>query len=76
MSDNGKMSDNRAVSDKKYRDALLAHLSDNGEISASEAAAIIGRTAKTARRVLLQLVGEGVVAATGGNRNRRYKANR
>ncbi|MDR1328781.1 MAG: putative DNA binding domain-containing protein [Oscillospiraceae bacterium] len=74
MSD--KMSDNRAMSDKKYRDALLAHLADKGEISASEAAAIIGRTAKTARRVLLQLVGEGVVAATGGNRNRRYKANR
>ena len=70
MSD--KMSDNAKMSDKKYRDALLAHLTDNGEISTAEAAAIIGRTQKTARRVLLQLVEEGIVMVSGANRNRKY----
>jgi ATP-dependent DNA helicase RecG len=68
-----KVSDNYVVSDKKHRAAILSHLINNGEISATEAAAIIGRTAKTARRVLLQLVDEGIVAATGANRNRKYK---
>jgi ATP-dependent DNA helicase RecG len=84
MADNGKMadkvsdkmSDKAAVSDKNYREALLACIASNGEIGASEAATIIGRSAKTARRVLLQLVDEGLVTATGGNRNRKYKANR
>ena len=67
------MSDNGIMSDKKYRAALISYLSKNGEISATEAAAIIGRTAKTARRVLLQLVDEGIIVATGANRNRKYK---
>jgi len=71
MSD--KISDNSAVSDKKYRSELLAHLAEKSETSAAEAAVIIGRTAKTARRVLLQLVDEGVVVATGANKNRKYQ---
>ena len=82
MSDNGemsdkmsdKMSDNDEMSDKQYRDALLAHLAGNGEISAAEAAVIIGRSSKTARRVLLKLVEEGAVMVSGANRNRKYKA--
>ncbi|MDR1961702.1 MAG: putative DNA binding domain-containing protein [Gracilibacteraceae bacterium] len=74
MSD--KMSDKSNTADKKYSDALLAHLADNGEISTAEAASIIGRSTKTARRVLLQLAREGLVRPTGGNRNRKYKANR
>jgi hypothetical protein len=69
-----KMSDKRRLSDKKYRDRLLSRLAGNGEISAAEAAIIIERTAKTARRVLLQLVEDGLVSATGANKNRRYKA--
>jgi ATP-dependent DNA helicase RecG len=67
------MSDNDKMSDKKCRSALLSCLAKNGEISATEAAAIIGRTAKTARRLLLQLSNEGIVVATGANRNRKYK---
>jgi ATP-dependent DNA helicase RecG len=69
-------SKNDKMSDKKHRGALLATLASNGEISASEAAMIIGCSAKTARRVLLQLVDEGVVTATGGNRNRKYRVKR
>jgi ATP-dependent DNA helicase RecG len=80
VSDNGglsdKMSNKSAAPDKKYSDILLAHLADNGEINTAEAAVIIGRTAKTARRVLLQLIDEGVVVAIGANRNRKYKAKR
>ena len=84
LSDNGKMddklsdkmSDNYSVSDKKYRPILLEYLNKNSEMSAAEAAEIIGRSAKTARRVLLKLVDDGVVAATGANRNRRYKLKR
>ena len=71
-----KMSDNHAASDKGYRSALLKYLVEHGEISATEAAVIIGRTAKTARRVLLQLVDEGIVTATGANRNRKYQIRR
>jgi predicted ArsR family transcriptional regulator len=71
MSD--KMSDNDAVSDKNYRETLLAYIRENGEISAIKAAELIGRNPKTARRELLQLVDEGLVIAIGGNRNRKYK---
>jgi ATP-dependent DNA helicase RecG len=81
MSDNGKMtnklsdkmSDKHSVSDKKYRSKLLDHIARNGEISAAEAAEIIGRSTKTARRVLLQLIDEGAVTAIGANRNRKYQ---
>jgi len=71
MSD--KPLDNDEMSDKAYREAILAYLVENGEIGAAEAGDLIGRNPKTARRVLLQLAGEGVVAATGANRNRKYK---
>jgi predicted ArsR family transcriptional regulator len=84
MSDNGKMddkmsdnvNDKHSVSDKNHRSVLLACLAGKDEISATEAAEIIGRSAKTARRVLLELVDEGVVAATGANRNRKYRMKR
>ncbi|MDR1688334.1 MAG: hypothetical protein LBS21_06955 [Clostridiales bacterium] len=74
MSD--KVSGELSASDKKYRDILLSHFynNGNGEISAMDAAALIGRSAKTARRVLLALVDEGLAAPIGANRNRRYKA--
>ena len=71
MSDNRTMSDK--MSDKAYREVILERLSADGEISAALAAKIIGRNQKTARRVLLQLVSEGVIAVTGANRNRKYR---
>ena len=80
VSDKLNMTDNVSVesslSDKKYRSALLFLLAKNGEVSATEAADIIGRTAKTARRVLIQLVNEGIVIKTGANRNRKYRLKR
>ena len=67
------LSDNEEMSDKKYRDIILAYLDKNGEINAAEAAKLIGKNPKTAKRVLLQLISEGIVTATGANRNRNYK---
>ncbi len=61
------------VSDNGSRELLIAHLTGNGDISASEAAQLIGSSAKTARRLLLRLAEEGIVSVTGANRNRRYK---
>ena len=76
MSDN--LSDNapngEEMSDNAHREAILAYIAENGEIGAVEAGNLIGRNPKTARRVLLQLVNEGVVVTTGANRNRKYKA--
>jgi ATP-dependent DNA helicase RecG len=80
MSDNrnlsDKMSDNGRVSDKKPCDVLIAYLKCNGEITTTEAARIIGRSPATVRRLLSQLVVDGVVVASGGNRDRKYRKNR
>ncbi|MDR1322723.1 MAG: putative DNA binding domain-containing protein [Gracilibacteraceae bacterium] len=72
-----KMSDKPdKMSDKNSRDILLAYLIIDGEVTAAEAAAIIGKTARTARRILQRLVDDGAVVSTGANRNRKYKAAR
>jgi ATP-dependent DNA helicase RecG len=78
MSDNvsDKLSDNSEMSDKKSRDALLGYLRGNGEITAAEAAKILGRSVPTARRVLSGFVADGTVVASGANRNRKYRANK
>jgi len=70
MSD--KLSDNGKMSDKTYREAILAYFTNNDVISAEEAAKLIGRNPKTGRRVLLQLISEGVISSIGANRNRKY----
>jgi predicted HTH transcriptional regulator len=72
VSDNGSLSDK--TSDNAYRKVILAYIAGHGEISAVATAKIIERSAETARRVLAQLVREGVLAATGANRNRKYRA--
>ena len=81
MSDNkvvsDKMSDNEVVSDKMsdktYREVIIDYLAENDEISATEAAMLIGKNQKTSRRVLLQLVNDDILIATGANKNRMYK---
>ena len=59
--------------DNDYRSLLLKYLAVNSEISSAEAAALIGRSSKTARRLLIQLIYEGIITTTGANRNRRYQ---
>ncbi|MDR1580018.1 MAG: winged helix-turn-helix transcriptional regulator [Synergistaceae bacterium] len=62
------------MSDKNSRDVLRIYLKNNGEVTAAEAAKILGRSAPTARRALSELVAEGIVVASGANRNRKYRA--
>ena len=71
LNGNGGLNDNLNGNDG--REAILLHLKENKEISVSIAAKIIERSHSTARRVLLKLSDEGIVVATGGNRNRKYK---
>jgi ATP-dependent DNA helicase RecG len=71
LSNNEEMSDKK--SDKVYRDVILAYLSENSHINTADAAKLIGRNPKTAQRVLIKLADEGIVSATGANKNRIYK---
>jgi len=75
MSDKRKTSDNVSdkMSDNAHHQAILVYLQEHGEINAAATAKIIGRSPGTARRILSQLVKEGVVATSGGNRNRVYR---
>jgi len=61
------------TTDDGHHEIILAYLDKHGEISASITAKIIGRSPRTARTILSQLVRKGVLEATGGNRNRKYK---
>ena len=72
VSDN--MSDKPKMSDKTTRDMLLEYLQGNGEVTAAEAAKIIGRSPQTARRLLSVLIDDGAVVSIGANRNRKYRA--
>ena len=74
MSDKQLISDNVSdkTSDNTHRQMILAYLDMHSEINTTEAAKIIKRSPSTARRVLSQLVNEGVIMATGANRNRKY----
>jgi predicted HTH transcriptional regulator len=70
VSDNESMSDN--VSDNVRRQAILAYIAKHGQINAAETAKIIKRSPETARRILSQLADEGILIASGANRNRVY----
>ena len=69
------MSDNATdkMSDNAYRKIIISYLEKKTEITTAKAAELIGRNPKTARRVLLQLVDENIVIASGANRNRIYR---
>ena len=69
------MSDNVTdkMSDNAYRKIIISYLEKKTEITTAKAAELIDRNPKTARRVLLQLVDESVVIASGANRNRIYR---
>jgi predicted HTH transcriptional regulator len=69
-----KMSDKPEASDKSTRGRLLEYLCGNGEVTAAEAAVIVDRATSTARRLLTELVVEGLAVTTGANRNRKYRA--
>ena len=72
MSD--KMSDKQFAGNNDRQRKILAYLAEHSEISAAEAAKLIGRSPATARRVLAQLVSGGAIGTIGANRNRKYRA--
>jgi len=72
VSDN--LSDNYVTSDKARHQAIITYIDEYGEISAATAAKIIDRSPETARRVLAQLVRDGILVTVGANRNRKYQA--
>jgi predicted ArsR family transcriptional regulator len=74
MSDKPKPSYN--ASDKTTRDKLLEYLRGNGEATAAEAAVVTDRATSTARRLLTELVADGLAIPVGANRNRKYEAKR
>jgi ATP-dependent DNA helicase RecG len=77
VSDNGstsdKTSDKPKVSDKSHSEVLVAYLKEHGKITAQTAAQILDRAPGTARRILGDMVSDGLLVAEGGNRNRTYK---
>lgn len=73
MSTEDNVRENSVIRDNERRKMILAYLSKNDEINATAAAKIIGRSPTTAKRVLLQLVSDGLVVTTGANRNRKYR---
>jgi len=77
MSD--KISDKNAISDKltdnAYKLVIMKYLSECNEINTFTAEKLIGRSSSTARRILSQLVNDGVLRATGANKIRKYELN-
>ena len=77
MSD--KISDKNTISDKlndnAHRQVIMEYLSECNEINTFTAEKLIGRSSSTARRILAQLVNDGVLRATGANKNRKYELN-
>ena len=71
VSDN--VSDKYLMSDKVHRQRILSYMAENKEINAATTAKLIDRSPGTARRVLAQLVQEGVLTISGANRNRVYR---
>jgi len=80
VSETRAVSETRTMIDKAngsaVRDKLLEYLRHNGDITAAEAAKAIGRSMPTARRLLVELVSEGLATTSGANRNRRYHSTR
>jgi ATP-dependent DNA helicase RecG len=68
-----KLSDKLKSSDKPHKKKLIAYLEKYREINAQTAAQVLDRAPGTARRVLGEMVSEGLIIAEGANRNRTYR---
>jgi ATP-dependent DNA helicase RecG len=71
MSDNDRMSDK--IDDKPHKERLTEYLKAHKEINAQTASQVIDRAPGTARRILREMVSEGLLVTEGGNRNRTYR---
>ncbi len=58
-----------------YKDAIIAYLTDNATAKCSDIAALIGLSVPRTRAILSDMIGDGIVAVEGNNKNRIYKLN-
>ena len=74
VNDNRHLNDNLndKLNDNNEAQLILAFIKQKGEISTSQAAQIIDRSHSTARRVLLGLVDDDILAPSGANKNKVY----
>jgi len=70
---NDNLNDKPDLNDNRESQMVLRYLEGSIEISVAETSKLIGRSHSTARRLLLRMMAEGLVAPTGANRNRKYK---
>ena len=75
-----KSSDNKENSDKKVaikternKNAILAYLTDHASAKVSDFEPLLGIKAARIRRLLSEMIADGVVVAEGANRNRTYR---
>ena len=57
----------------KQKSAIIAYLTDHIQATSSELSSLLGVGQERTRKVLRELVDEGIVVTEGGNRNRIYK---
>ena len=73
-SDNEKNSDKKvAIKTGRNKNAIIAYLTDHASAKASDFEPLLGIKAARIRRLLSEMIAEGVVVAEGGNRNRTYR---
>ncbi len=56
----------------KQRSAIVDFISNNGECAASDIKALLGVNSSRARKVLSDMVQDGILSCIGSNKNRRY----
>ncbi len=58
-----------------YKDAIIAYLTDNATAKCSDIATLVGLSIPRTRAILSDMIGDGIVAVEGNNKNRIYKLN-
>ena len=73
-SDNEKNSDKKvAIKTERNKNIIIAYLTDHASAKVSDFEPLLGIKAARIRRLLSEMIAEGVVVAEGGNRNRTYR---
>ena len=73
-SDNEKNSDKKvAIKTERNKNTIIAYLTDHASAKASDFVPLLGIKAARIRRLLSEMITEGIIVAEGGNRNRTYR---
>lgn len=69
-----KSDDKKAtIKSTRQKDEVIAYLTDHASAKSSDIAELLGVKSTRVKKILSELIGEGVVVAEGGNRNRTYR---